>query len=159
RAPPGSFGTFQHELTHALVFWDMPLVPRWIDEGLAALFENTDGEFRSLPNPWREEVLERAGIQKIDLDTLTRKSLAPGLLQFEADPVAATVAREYLRRMQGCGDLPGLYRVVKDRSSRLENLSEQKIDPFDAPPDRTVREWADIAEYFYIRQPQAGNCR
>ncbi|MGR9099195.1 MAG: hypothetical protein ACU826_01380, partial [Gammaproteobacteria bacterium] len=25
RAPPGSFGTFQHELTHALVFWDMPL--------------------------------------------------------------------------------------------------------------------------------------
>jgi len=52
RAPPGFFGTFRHELVHAPMFWDMPL-PRWFDEGLAALHENTDRDYRGLPNPWR----------------------------------------------------------------------------------------------------------
>ncbi|MCP4995656.1 MAG: hypothetical protein GY934_18050 [Gammaproteobacteria bacterium] len=158
RAPAGFYGTFQHELTHALMFWDMPLVPRWFDEGLAALYEHTDGGFQGLPNPWRQDVLKRAKIQQIDSTVLRNESLHPSLLEFEASPVAATVAREYIRQVQRCGDLPGLYQAIKQRSRREEFLSEQKIEPHRRAKNETVNDWEEIVNLYDKQKEPSEDC-
>lgn len=158
RAPPGYFGTFLHELTHALLFWDVPLAPRWFDEGFAALHENTDAGFQGLSNPWRDKVLKRARIRKVDLATLEKESISPSLFEFEAYPVGATVAREYLRNVQRCGDLAGLYGAVKARSRRKEFLNEHHTKPHRRPKAETVNAWKDLANRYSKRDAAAGDC-
>ena len=55
-------GTLVHELTHALIVYDFPAVPRWFNEGLASLHEQCmiqpDG-IRGLVN-WRLPALQEA---------------------------------------------------------------------------------------------------
>ena len=57
-------GTLAHELTHALAHADFPLLPEWLDEGLASLHEecefSTDGlRLIGLDN-WRRSTLREA---------------------------------------------------------------------------------------------------
>lgn len=57
-------GTLAHELTHALAHADFPRMPEWLDEGLAALHEESifseDGR-RLIGQPnWRDAVLQEA---------------------------------------------------------------------------------------------------
>ena len=157
RAPAGSFGTFQHELAHAILFWDIPLAPRWFDEGLAALHENTDPEFRGLANPWRQEVLARSHIDQVDLDVLQHKVLPLSLLEFEFGPQPATLAREYLRQVQHCGDLPGLYRTIKAASQRRTDAVARQVEPYERPRPETVEGWSVTAARFAPRPGCAAN--
>jgi hypothetical protein len=109
RAQPGLFGTLQHELTHALVFWDLPLAPRWFEEGLAALYENTDRAYQGLQNPWRQQILEHVPDPEA---TFFHNVLSLGPLEFEENPEWSTICRALLMRMQKQGDLPGLYKEL-----------------------------------------------
>jgi hypothetical protein len=55
-------GTLVHELVHALIEPDFPRVPRWFNEGLGSLYEQsifTDDGIRGLEN-WRLPALQRA---------------------------------------------------------------------------------------------------
>jgi len=148
RAPPGFFGTLQHELVHALMFWDMPLAPRWFDEGLAALHEHTDRDYRGLPNPWRQKVLERAHVDRVTFMRLQEDVLPLSLLEFELGPAPATLAREYLRQVQRCGDLAGLYRAVKADAQRRSQVKADQVPPHQRPREETVGRWTETTGRF-----------
>lgn len=141
RAPPGYFGTFRHELTHALLFWDIPLAPRWFEEGLAALYENTDSNFRGLENPWRERVLKKYQIKNIDRKLLKERVLSISILEFEHSPVHATISREFLRKLQQGGKLPALYDRMRKRYRQREYLKELDIKPHKRPTKEMVDAW------------------
>ena len=159
RAPPGLFGTFHHELTHALLFWDIPLAPRWFEEGMAALYENTDNEYRGLENSWRERVLEKNNIDHIDMEVLKNKVLVTSLLEFEEYPVPATIAREYMRKVQRCGDLPNLYKTMRQRYRLRENLAECQIEPYMPPKKQTVDAWITIIDQYDGTNEATSGCQ
>src|SRR5262249_40360681 len=59
-------GTLLHELTHALVDFDFPQIPDWLNEGLASLHEQS--RFREDPRgPWIEGLVNwrLAGLQEV----------------------------------------------------------------------------------------------
>jgi hypothetical protein len=114
RAPAGSYGTLQHETTHALVFWAAPQLPRWFEEGLAALYEHTDAEYHGLPNPWRQALLRGAPHDERDF---CGRVLQADLAQLESDPRPATLSREVLRGVQQRGQLGELYRALRAESA------------------------------------------
>lgn len=152
RAEPGRFGTLQHELTHALVFWDLPLAPRWFEEGLAALYENTDRDYQSLPNPWREEILK--GIPDpgtVFFHTVLRMSP----LGFEEDPKWSTTCRAVLMRIQKQGDLPGLYKEFHDDPDHLCFRVKPGVPPSEAPlasfPQAITESWEALVRRHLVR--------
>jgi len=57
-------GTLAHELTHALIQFDFPDLPEWLDEGLASLQEETsftdDGLLLVPESNWRSHLLKQA---------------------------------------------------------------------------------------------------
>lgn len=109
-AARGSLGTVQHELVHAFVFWDLPMAPRWFDEGLAALYENTDAAYRALPNPWREAILAQYAKPR---EAFLGGVLALPVLEFDALPEPATLARAVLMDMQRANHLTALYQAMR----------------------------------------------
>lgn len=123
-APAGLFGTLQHEMTHALLFWDVPLAPRWFEEGLAALYENTDPRYQGVPNPWREKILKRLGNPAMTPAYFSRV-LKLDIMEFERSPDPATLSRALMMRLQRCGNLPGLYREIRESTV---GLSPQEKD-------------------------------
>lgn len=159
RAPPGLFGTFHHELTHALLFWDIPLAPRWFEESMAALYENTDKDYKSLENYWRERVLEKSNIKNINMEVIENKVLGISLLEFEQYPVPATIAREYMRKVQRCGDLPGLYKTMRQRYRLRENLEEGQIEPYIPPKKETVEAWIKIIDQYDRTNEATSGCQ
>ncbi|MHC4663019.1 MAG: hypothetical protein ACYS8W_15160 [Planctomycetota bacterium] len=55
-------GTLVHEMTHALVEYDFPEIPSWLNEGIGSLYEQCrveDGKLKGLTN-WRLPILQRA---------------------------------------------------------------------------------------------------
>lgn len=147
RAPPGSAGTLNHELTHALVFWDFPLAPRWLEEGMAALHEHTGEGYLALPNPWREDLLRRHGKPRPGLEDF-KKLVGMSAMEFEHQALNATLARAYLMGMQRCGTLPPLYRDI-----RLDEADTQADIPLHAD-ERPRREQVDR----WLERVQARAC-
>jgi hypothetical protein len=75
-------GTLMHELTHALVDFDFPSLPDWLNEGLASLHEQS--RFRSgLGGPWIEGLVNwrLAGLQEV-----VRKGQLGSLAELMANP-------------------------------------------------------------------------
>jgi hypothetical protein len=149
-APSGWFGTFDHELAHALMFWDLPLAPRWFDEGVAALFENARWSddrrlLRGIENPWRSEVLRRSRTLPLKLEHF-EDVVNMAVLEFEERPWPATASREFMRRVQDCGDLPGLYRQMRVAAATPEHAEVMQRDPFDRPPESLTRFWFEMAK-------------
>jgi hypothetical protein len=138
RAQAGLFGTLQHELTHALIFWDIPMSPRWFEEGLAALYENTDKNYQGIPNPWRDAVLKRLGNPKVDPTYFTRV-LEMDTLYYEHSADGSTLSRALMMRLQGCGDLAALYRNIREYSQG-PYLKE------DRPTTLAVARWKDMLD-------------
>jgi hypothetical protein len=107
RAPDGSYGTLLHELTHAFIYWDAPGLPRWLEEGMAALHEHTNKQYTGLQNPWRQRYLSTPEEDRAYFcDRVLRMKAA----EFERRPRPACVSRYAMRRIQAEGSLPALYR-------------------------------------------------
>lgn len=126
-APAGWFGTFDHELTHALTYWDAPLLPRWFQEGFAGLYENAkldaNGYYIGIENPWRQDTLRRNGITQVRAREFMNVIMMHPT-DFESKAVHSSIAREALRQIQNCGDLPGLYRDMREESRHPQSLSK-----------------------------------
>jgi hypothetical protein len=136
-ATKGSAGTLQHELTHALVFWDFPLAPRWLEEGLASLYENTDSNYVGLPNPWRENVLQKMGNPFVTPDYFQRY-LKMSALEFEHSSGPSTISRSLMMKIQRCNNLNKLYTDVKMQD---ESPASTTMDPTREQSDANVQKW------------------
>ena len=102
----------------------------------------------SLENYWRERVLEKSNIKKINIEVLRDRVLGISVLEFEQYPVPATIAREYMRELQRCGDLPGLYKTMRERYRLREHLAEGQIKPHRSPSKTTVDSWLQIIDRY-----------
>lgn len=147
RSPTGFFGTFNHELAHALMFWDAPLLPRWFDEGVAGLYENSmltsSGGYHGIENPWRQEVLRTHGKLPVTRDMMERvMRMAP--LDFEADSLHSTIAREAMRRFQDCGKLATIYTAMREESRRSGTAADAQRPISESYPDARIAAWQAI---------------
>jgi hypothetical protein len=149
-APASSFGTFNHEMTHVLLHWGAPLIPRWLEEGLAAAYENSivvAGEYCSTENPWRSEALRTAGLSDRDPIDRLKEILHKSVSDFEGDPIAATIAREAIRAVQDNGDLSQLYTALvaasQDPASAMRSAEQWLLD---APSPELVDFWREALD-------------
>jgi hypothetical protein len=133
-------GTLVHELTHALIDFDFPLVPAWFNEGLASLHEACqilpdESRIEGLPN-WRLPGLQRAVAER-RLPSLQHLVSQP---DFRGEQVGLNYAQAryfclYLQQQQL---LQTFYRVFRDAQPR---------DPTGASAIRRVfgdRSWAEL---------------
>lgn len=115
-------GTLAHELTHALCQFDAPLLPEWLDEGLASLHEesefSTDGLLLLGLDNWRQPILAQAiengryrGLRSLLSEPFAQTRLAP------VDYAAARYLCLWLQEQQLLGPF---YRKCRQR---LETLS------------------------------------
>ena len=124
KANPGLIGTLNHELTHAFIYWNAPELPRWLEEGIAALHENTDPQFKGLRNPWRQRFLSSpTKNKKIFCNSVLRMSIN----EFESDPKPASISRYAMRNIQASGKLSDLYRRVRDNPA-MQSLNYEGTD-------------------------------
>jgi hypothetical protein len=137
-AQPGMAGTLDHELTHAFIFWDYPSAPLWLEEGMAALYENTDKNFVGLANPWREQVMRRLGNPKVD-PVYFERVLKMSVFDFEREVAPATIARAFILQIQRCGNLAKLYFRVRDSDQNLP--LPRGPNPETPEPAETVAAW------------------
>ena len=158
RAPDNFFGTFRHELSHALMFWDMPLAPRWLEEGVAAMYEHTTEAYQSLENPWRTKVLEKNNVNDITLEVFSDNVLHKSILEFESSPLGATLSREVMRKLQQCGDLPGLYGVIKKQNERSDALNEYRRKPHRRPDKEMVKQWHEQIKLYSVSPTSGKSC-
>jgi hypothetical protein len=119
------------------VFWDFPLAPRWLEEGLAALYENTDSKYVGLPNPWRENVLQKMGNPSVTPDSF-RGYLKMSALEFEHTSGPSTVSRSLMMNIQKCNNLDKLYTEVKTQNGSLASTT---MDPVREQSDANVQKW------------------
>lgn len=109
-------GTLVHELIHAYLHTDLPVIPPWIDEGLASLYEQSvevNGEIRGLVN-WRLPMLKKAIKEKqiIPLNELTALDKAG----FSGNNIELhyAEARYLCYYLQELGVLRKFYRAYRD---------------------------------------------
>lgn len=150
-APPGLFGTFNHELAHAFLHWGAPLLPRWFEEGIAALYENAEfrgGAYCGIENPWRSERIKRSRWAREGTMDRADDIVRMPVFSFEADPAAASVARELIRGIQDNGNLVGLYRRLRaGEADVLARGAPSESDILARTPDEVAQIWlAAIAE-------------
>jgi len=146
-APPGYFGTFDHELTHVFLHWGAPQLPRWFEEGLAALYENAeirDGQYCGIENPWRSERVASSVWASSDVVSRAVDIVQMPVVEFEMHPAAASVAREILREVQDRGDLLGLYQRVNAQSWGPD-ASTVSVDEWmgSMPPGSEISGWIE----------------
>jgi hypothetical protein len=63
------YGTFLHELMHAMLHADFASIPEWLDEGMASLYERSQWQtnaLRPLPN-WRLDNLKPSDLDKLQV--------------------------------------------------------------------------------------------
>jgi hypothetical protein len=143
-------GTLLHELTHALIDFEMSDVPVWLNEGLASLHEQC--RFRTDENgPWIEGLVNwrLEGLQRVIRQGRLR-SLA--MLVTEPDfrgPLVGTnyaQARYFCLYMQQKGVLERFFRDYRDTQSRDLDGSEAVRRALDgtrwADIDRDFQRWA-----------------
>ncbi len=140
KSKKGYFGTLQHELTHAMIFWDIPLAPRWFEEGLAALYENTDSSYHGLPNPWREKIFKNLRNPEITLDYFN-KILKMDDFEFERTPEPATISRALMMKLQGCGDLDRLYHNIREYTLGLSTEEKRSLE---RPAEQIVARYQEM---------------
>jgi hypothetical protein len=131
-------GTLIHELTHALIVYDFPDVPRWFNEGLGSLHEGCQigpDEIIGKPN-WRLPALKEA---------IAKKTLRPLKETVTADDFYGTLrglnyaqARYFMMYVQSEGLLKKLYRYYRDHHEgdgaavkAIEHVFGRKIDAVD----------------------------
>jgi hypothetical protein len=112
-------GTLLHELTHALVDFDFPDVPDWLNEGLASLHEQS--RFRTgAHGPWIEGLVNwrLAGLQKVaregelgSLEALVNNPRFRGA----GEGTNYAQARYFCLYMQQQGVLAKFYRLFRGR--------------------------------------------
>jgi len=114
----GGYGTLLHELVHALIAEDFADAPRWLNEGMATLYERsmwTRSGLQGLPN-WRMEFIGRSGVMALsDFDALVQKPLLDG-----AD--LANIRLLFLF-LEGQGLVDDLYNAVK-RAGRDSSVTD-----------------------------------
>ncbi len=142
-------GTLLHELTHALVDFDFPGVPDWLNEGLASLHEQS--RFRtSAGGPWIEGLVNwrLAGLQEVaragrlaSLATLIENPRFRG----PGEGTNYAQARYFCLYMQQQGVLADFYRAVRRRqeadASGLESLGQVFAGVPTDELDRRFQEW------------------
>lgn len=140
-------GTLAHELTHALVQFDFPDLPEWLDEGLAALHEETafsdDGLFLEPQSNWRCRLLAEAAAKNRlpALADLVRTQSFRG----EGEGLNYAYVRGLCFYLHERGLLSHYYRKFRDRAvfdpSGLHTLCDA-MDAKDASEiDRQFSEW------------------
>jgi hypothetical protein len=129
-------GTLVHELVHALMEYDFPEAPMWLDEGMGSLFEqcsNRYGRILGLEN-WRLPILKR-GIARKRVKSL-RDLLSTTRFEFIDDNSSLNYAqaRYFCMYMQQEGLLETLYRLFRDNHekdptgiSMVEEVFEKKL--------------------------------
>jgi len=122
--PSTKFGSLYHELFHLLVKSNFGDNPTWIDEGIAALYEesipNSNG-FMGAPN-WRGPILKRYSDLIPSLkDLIEQNLLARDVPQSTRDvtyqAVLAATARYFALYLQDTGRLSDLYAALRDFGS------------------------------------------
>lgn len=112
-------GTIAHELTHALIDFDCPDLPIWLNEGLASLHEHcrmdeTAGRLQITPLVnWRLTVLQQA-IQEQTMRP-TRELMLLDQLVGQNEALNYAHARYFCMYLNELGLLDDLYRLVRDQ--------------------------------------------
>ena len=136
-------GTLVHEMTHALMRPDFPMVPKWFDEGLASLFEQCvreDGSLRGLVN-WRLPRLQEAiRLKELvalrDLVATTREQFCGPL-----EDLHYAEARYLCMYMQEHGLLKTFYQRFRDGCTEDPTGAETLRAVFGKPLDEIQKEW------------------
>lgn len=140
-------GTLAHELTHALVQFDFPDLPEWLDEGLAALHEETafsdDGLFLEPQSNWRCRLLKEAAVRNRlpALEDLVRTQSFRG----EGEGLNYAYVRGLCLYLHERGLLAPYYRKFRSRAvldpSGLKTLCDVAETSQPADIDRGFAEW------------------
>ncbi len=141
-------GTLVHELFHSLSEIDFPGIPKWIDEGMASLFEQCHIEYErifGLEN-WRLPILKRGIAENRTLPL--RRLMATTRDEFldEASSLHYAQARYFCMYMQDQGVLERFYRAYRDRfeedptgATFAEELFEKPLEEVEADMLRWVQ--------------------
>ena len=111
-------GTIVHELTHALIDFDCPDLPIWMNEGMASLheecrLEETPGGFRIRPLVnWRLAVLQQAIARQAIRPT--RELMMVERMVGEDEALNYAHARYFCMYLGEIGLLDDLYRLVRE---------------------------------------------
>ena len=128
----GGYGTLLHEMLHAMVYWDFPDAPGWIEESLATLYERSrwdSGRLVPLPN-WR---LDNANVDDFrQLDYFDRFKGNPQL-----DYRDLSALRLLFIYLDAQGKLKTLYEDVK------ASAGDQELGPVLAALDLDQEDWSD----------------
>jgi hypothetical protein len=117
-----AMGTLQHELFHLMVRNNFGDVPPWLDEGMAALYEESAvqaGRVVGLPN-WRGQVLQRFGQEQPSIEALMTMdwfAFSAGGDDFRTIRQAAihAKARYFVLFLQEQGRLAAVYKAFQAR--------------------------------------------
>lgn len=138
---PTGYGTFLHELMHAMVRTDFDAVPRWLDEGMAMLYERSlwrNGRLVPLPN-WRLDGISRA--DELELAVFREMDAADTY-----DYRQLSALRMLMLYLESANRLKSFYEAVKDTpelrsiGAALESLSI-KSDDWDAFVEESLRSY------------------
>ncbi len=144
-------GTLVHELTHALVDFDFPRIPLWLNEGLGSLHEqsrfvtNNDDEslrIEGLVN-WRLPILLTA-IDEGQLESI-HELVQSGRFRGTDESLNYAYARSLCMFLQYQGKLTQLYATLRGRieqdTSGAATLQELFPDQSWQDIDRQFRDW------------------
>ncbi len=112
-------GTIIHELTHALIDFDCPNLPIWINEGIASLYEEcrlveTPNGARLLPAVnWRLERLKQS-IQDHSIRSTRELMLLESMVGDEQESLNYAHARYFCMYLNELGLLSEFYQLVRD---------------------------------------------
>lgn len=141
----GGGGTVVHELTHALVDFDFPRMPIWLNEGLASLNEECDilvTEIGPVVEPrlnWRLRLLQRA-IPEGRLRSI-EDLMGSNSFRGSDEAIKYAHARYFCMYLHRLGVLDDFYRAVRDQADLLEASPTQAIggDAEENPSRRALR--------------------
>lgn len=134
----GGYGTFLHELMHAMVHNDFADVPAWLDEGMAMMYERSmwsSNQLVPLPN-WR--------LDHIPLDYLVDVQSLVSIGQSDnLDYRQLSALRMLMLFLESRNQLSGFYQHIKTTPSLWDfsaALTHIKLDP---------KEWNDFVSNNY----------
>jgi hypothetical protein len=127
--PSRLYGTLAHELFHLTVRNDFGDIPPWMDEGMAALYEESQAVGDSIvgkPN-WRGEILKRFWDTRPSIEELVQmdwRSFDNAEEDYEAKQQAThhAMARYVILYLQNRGKLIEVYNAFRDR--KVEEMHE-----------------------------------
>ena len=139
-------GTLLHELTHALMDFDFPEAPDWLNEGLASMHEQC--RFRDgADGPWIEGLVNwrLAGLQEVIRQGQLRSLEALVEDRDFRGPLVGTnyaQARYFCQYMQHRGVLEKFFRTFRDSHAHDPRGAKAIVDVFESMT------WADLDRDF-----------